>query len=69
MLKIADASMMDHRRPKRAVKGQTKKQAKKADHVGQSHESLIGGRRSGNVPPACKRLVAFELISTCSAFV
>jgi hypothetical protein len=30
MLKIADARMRDHRRPYRAVNGQTKKQEKKA---------------------------------------
>jgi hypothetical protein len=31
MLKIKDASASDHRRPNRAVKGQMKKQAKKAE--------------------------------------
>lgn len=63
MLKMSEARVIDQRRPNRAVKGQTKKHEKKADHstISISFSMNIRVWSGMGLPPACRRLVALEL--------
>jgi len=63
MQKMVEARTRDHRRPKRAVNGHMKKHAKKAGDS-QLESRLLHDLYGHGLPPACKRLVEFELTLT-----
>lgn len=63
MLKMTDATTIVRRRPKRAVKGQAKKQEKKAGHGTELvHAGHFGTSIEACVPPAWSRLAERELM-------